>query len=83
MKSLKLKMLQYSHDLVAWLRKEIPLNSVLVLITPLAAVSPLFSVTDTGSMCVRLRVSGTGLPGGPCILTAALHTGPGRTEAAV
>ena len=49
---------------------EIPLNSVLLLITPLTDIAPLFSVADTGNMCTEIAVSQalcTGLPGGTFI----------------
>lgn len=49
---------------------EIPLNSVLVLITPLTDIAPLFSVTDTDNICTEIAVYQalcTGLPGGTFI----------------
>lgn len=49
---------------------EIPLNSVLALITPLSGIAPLFSVTDTGNMYTEIAVFQalcTGLPGGTLI----------------
>lgn len=49
---------------------EIPLNSVLVLMTPLSGFTPLFSVTDTVNMYTEIAVFQalcTGLPGGTLI----------------